>query len=334
MRLRMKRLALLTTTLLLVVAACGGDDDATDTTAAPDTTAAADTTAAPDTTAAADTTAAPDTTAAADTTAAPDTTAAAAPNLDEFLVEAGTLTLVTTGNFPPFTLINAETGDVEGYSLDVGAEVASRLGLEFATPTVDFVAELEGLQAGLYDIADSGIWPTEERQETFIFTRPMTSAGFIALVRAADAGSPGLDGITGSAGAIQGSIHEQWTIENEEMLGYDEYVPFAGAAEAELALKQERIDVWVIDSLVGAARALADPELEVTGPTLNAHPLSMTFRPDSEGLRNAINPVLDEMIADGTLAELQVKWFGRCIEVPDDINAQPPYTTLPEGNCP
>jgi polar amino acid transport system substrate-binding protein len=306
MKLGTRQLTGLVLSLILVAAACGGDDDDDGTT-----------TAAPDAA----------TTAAPDTTMAPDA-------LDEFLVEPGTLTLATTGNFPPFTLINADTGDVEGYSVAVGAEVASRLGLEYATPTVDFVAELEGLQSGLYDIADSGIWPTEERQETFIFTRPMTSAGFIALVRAEDAGSPGLDAIAGNAGAIQGSIHEQWTIENQDMLGYDEYVPFAGAAEAELALKQGRIDVWVIDSLVGAARALGDPELDVTGPTLNAHPLSMTFRPDSEDLRDAINPVLDEMIADGTLADLQVAWFGRCVEVPDDIDAQPPYTTLPEGDCP
>lgn len=309
--MRLRLIVSIIAVLALVAAACG-DDDADTTTA---TTVAATTT-----------------TAASGTTAAATTVPAG--SLDEFLVTPGTLTLVTTGNFPPFTLINAETGDVEGYSLDVGREVARRLGLEFATPTVDFVAELEGLQAGLYDIADSGIWPTTTRQETFIFTRPMTSAGFIALVRAEDAGSAGLDGIAGKAGAIQGSIHEQWTIENEATLGYDEYVPFAGAAEAELALKQGRIDVWVIDSLVGAARALGDPELEVTGPTLNAHPLSMTFRPDSEGLRDAIDPVLDSMIADGTLASAQVRWFGRCIEVPDDINSEPPYTRLPAGNCP
>ncbi|HSG78464.1 MAG TPA: substrate-binding domain-containing protein, partial [Acidimicrobiia bacterium] len=55
---------------------------------------------------------------------------------------------------------------------------------------------------------------------------------------------------------------------------------------------------------------------------------------DSEGLRDAIDPVLDSMIADGTLASAQVRWFGRCIEVPDDINSAPPYTTLPAGDCP
>ena len=32
-------------------------------------------------------------------------------------------------------------------------------------------------------------------------------------------------------------------------------------------------------------------------------------------LRDAIDPVLDAMIADGTLAEIQIKWFGNCIAV-------------------
>ncbi|MDX2381977.1 MAG: transporter substrate-binding domain-containing protein, partial [Acidimicrobiia bacterium] len=93
------------------------------------------------------------------------------------LVEEGKLIVVTTGNFPPFTAIDPDTGDNVGYTIDIVREVADRLGLELELPTVDFVAELEGLDQGLYDIADSGIWPTEERQESFLFSRPMTSTG-------------------------------------------------------------------------------------------------------------------------------------------------------------
>ena len=304
-----RRLAALAFALVLVSAACGGDDGS-DTTVAPDTTGAT-------------------------TTAGPTTTIAAGA-LDEYLVTPGTLTLVTTGNFPPFTRINEESGDVEGYSLDVGAEVASRLGLDFATPTVDFVAELECLQSGLYDIADSGIWPTQERQAAgFAFSRPMTSAGFIALVRTGSAGelAAGLEmDMAGlKVGAIQGSIHEQWTIENEATLGYDEYVPFAGAAEAFTGLKQGRVDMVTSDSVLASFNANEDPELEVVGATINAHPLSMTFRQDSQPLIDAINPVLEAMLSDGTLAEIQLKWFGRCLAVPDDINQEPPYDKLPTG---
>jgi hypothetical protein len=50
-------------------------------------------------------------------------------------------------------------------------------------------------------------------------------------------------------------------------------------------------------------------------------------------LIDAFDVVLNEMIADGTLAAIQVKWFGVCLPVPDDIDSQPPYETFPEGDC-
>jgi ABC-type amino acid transport substrate-binding protein len=64
-----------------------------------------------------------------------------------------------------------------------------------------------------------------------------------------------------------------------------------------------------------------------------AHPLSLAFQLDNEALRDAVDVVLNEMIADGTLAEIQITWFGRCIPVPDDVDQEGPYTTLPGGDC-
>ena len=250
------------------------------------------------------------------------------------LVEEGKLIVATTGNFPPFTAINPDSGENEGYTIDIARVAADRLGLELELPTVDFVAELEGLSQGLYDIADSGIWPTVERQESFLFSRPMTSAGFIAQVRAEDADAPGFDDLTGlNVGGIQGSSQEKYILENEAELGYASYLGFAGAGEALTALKQGRVDMLSQDSLLAEWTAANDDELATAGPTIVAHPLSFAFQLGNEAKRDAFDAVLNEMIADGTLAEIQVEWFGSCVPVPDDINAAEPYETLPTGDC-
>jgi ABC-type amino acid transport substrate-binding protein len=251
------------------------------------------------------------------------------------LVEDGKLIVVTTGNFPPFTLINENTGDNEGYSIDLAREVATRLGLELVLPTVDFVAELEGLASGLYDIADSGIWPNEARQEAgFVFSRPMTSTGIIAQVRAEDEGSAGFANVTGlKIGGIQGSSQEKFVLDSEAELGYEEYLGFAGAAEALTGLRQGRVDLLVQDSLVAGFVAVSNDDLTVAGPTVLAHPLSFTYQNGNEAKRDAIDVVINEMLADGTIAAIQQKWFDRCIPVPDDINQVEPYTTLPGGDC-
>ncbi|MCZ6505582.1 MAG: ABC transporter substrate-binding protein [Actinobacteria bacterium] len=301
MRKRQRRLTGLLLSLALVAAACGSDDSDTTTTegeAGPTTTEA---------------------------------TTADVPGL----VEEGKLLVVTTGNFPPFTMINDESGDNEGYSIDLAQEVADRLGLELELPTVDFVAEMEGLASGLYDIADSGIWPNEARQEAgFVFSRPMTSTGIIAQVRTEDEGSAGFANVTGlTIGGIQGSSQEKFILDNEAELGYAEYLGFQGAAEALTGLLQGRVDLLVQDSLVAGFAAVQNDELSVAGPTILAHPLSFTYQTGNEGKRDAIDVVINEMIADGTVAAIQQKWFGRCIPIPDDINQAEPYTTMPAGDC-
>lgn len=288
--------------LALIVAACGGDETTPTTEGTTATTAAPEAGAVPD------------------------------------LVEEGKLILVTTGNFPPFTKINESTGENEGYSIDIGKEIAQRLGLELELPTVDFVAELEGLQNGLYDMADSGIWPNQARQDAgFVFSTPMTSTGIVAQVRAEDAAtSPGLTmGAMGGlkVGGIQGSSQEKFVVDNQDALGYDEYLGFTGAAEGLQALRQGRVDVLSQDTLVAGFASVTFDDLAVAGPTVEAHPLSITFREGNEAKRDAVDVAIKAMIADGTLAEIQKKWFGSCIPVPSDINEPPPYETNPAGDC-
>jgi ABC-type amino acid transport substrate-binding protein len=87
------------------------------------------------------------------------------------------------------------------------------------------------------------------------------------------------------------------------------------------------------DSLLAAFAALNDDELAVAGPTVLAHPLSLAFQLGMEGKRDAVDAMMNEMIADGTLAEIQKTWFNTCIPVPDDNNQEGPYTTLPAGDC-
>lgn len=329
------RLLALLAALSLVIAACGDDDEAADESTeetAAETDAGAEEEATDDTAAEESEDMADESEDESEEEMADESEGAAV--VVPGLVEEGKLIVVTTGNFPPFTAINPDTGENEGYTIDIAKELAARTGLELELPTVDFVAELEGLSQGLYDIADSGIWPTEERQESFAFSRPMTSTGIIAQVRAEDADSAGLEDLTGlTAGGIQGSSQEAYILENEEALGYESYSGFAGAGEALTALKQGRVDALSQDSLVAAFVASTDPELAIAGPTVAAHPLSLAFQLEMEDKRDAIDVVLNEMIADGTLAEIQKTWFGQCIPVPDDNNAVEPYTELPAGDC-
>lgn len=252
------------------------------------------------------------------------------------LVEPGKLIIVTTGQFAPFSFLD-ENGELQGYSIDIAAELADRLGLELETPTVDFVAVLQGVSSGLYDMSDVGIWPTPERQSQFNWTVPLVSDGTIATVLASredelpalNAELTGLEGLRISAAT--GSAQAEWLIANEAAGGYT-FVPNQGLPEGILALQNEQTDIEAGDNLAVSYYMAENPGTITTiGDPVLAHPLSAAMRKEAPELFAAANAVLAEMVADGTIAEFQVKWFGRLIPTPTDINQTEPYPLPPEG---
>jgi ABC-type amino acid transport substrate-binding protein len=250
------------------------------------------------------------------------------------LVKSGTLTLATTGNFPPFTMVGASSGKVEGFSVDLGNEIAKRLGLKLTTPTVDFVAELQGLSAGRYDIADSGIWPDPERQKQFLFTPPVASTGFVATTLKQNLGRvKGLPDVKGlRIGAVQGSTREQWAVQNKAKLGYKSLRAYPGASQAVQDLQNGGIDMIVDDPLLAYYYIKQNPgQITTAGKTILAHPLSMAFKNGNTQVQQKVNGVLQKMLDDGTVSQLQKKYWGRCIPTPTDINAKPPYKNLSTG---
>jgi len=253
------------------------------------------------------------------------------------LVEPGTLKLATAGNYPPFAFTDEKTGKVHGYSIDIGAEIAKRLGLRLETPTVDFVAELQGLAAGRYDMADSGIWPQKERQSQFLFSLPDASSGHIAITLEKDKGrvkgleAMDLEGLR--VGVAQGSSREQWAIANKSKLKYRALRSYPGVAQAVQDLQNGGIDVIVEDPLIAYYYMKHNPGVITTvGKPVELHPLAIAIRKGHTALQQKINKVMADLLADGTIGRLQKKYWGRCLATPDDINAQPPYKEPPGCN--
>ena len=295
--------------LALVVAACGDDDDATTTTAA----GAAETT----TTAAAETT----TTAAAETT----TTAAAveACAVDSLeLVQAGTLT-VATGEpaFPPWVGSGDDaTFDVPesktGFESAVVYEVAARLG--FAEDQVVWVrtgfdeAVAPGPKTFDFNIQQYSI--NDQRDEVVDFSVPyyVTTQ---ALVVFEDSVYVNVESLADLADAKLGAQIGTTSLDfidnvikpNEKAAVYDTNV------DAKSAMDAGQLDGIVVDLPTG----FYITAVEIEGSTIAAAFAAQAQDADEYGmlfaeantLRDCINPVLEEMKADGTLAALEEQWL-------------------------
>jgi len=222
----------------------------------------------------------------------------------------------------PFGYVTQE-GELAGFDVDLGHELARRwLGdaqaVRFRQVRSD--TTIERLQSGDVDIAIMALTHTRGREAGADFSLPYFIDGQALLVRAADAaviGDP-----TNLEGRPVGVV--AW---GEAQEALEAAVPFT------LTLQPyERFDAAVAALGRGEVDAVADlrcrlfwgkhilPETVITGQ-YTAAPVALAFPQNDPFFADLVNLTFQEMLADGTYAELYARWFAP--ELPPAIERWP-----------
>ncbi|MCL2225250.1 MAG: transporter substrate-binding domain-containing protein [Defluviitaleaceae bacterium] len=104
--------------------------------------------------------------------------------------------------FPPFHMLNLDTGEFYGFDVDLIEAIAADQGFQIERHHVGFSAAMGHLEAGTADGMIAGMSITEERRERFDFSDGYFVAGQILVV---PAGSPiqGFADLTGETVAVK-----------------------------------------------------------------------------------------------------------------------------------
>ncbi|MES2324283.1 MAG: transporter substrate-binding domain-containing protein [Pseudomonadota bacterium] len=227
----------------------------------------------------------------------------------------GTLTIAMEGTYPPFNFKDQKTGELAGYDVDVARLVASRLGLKPAFVTTEWSAILAGLAAGKYDVIISQVGITPKRELAFDFSTPYTYSSPQLIVRKNDpARYATLADLKGKkVGAGQGSVFEQ----QAKAVPGIEVKSYPAAPENLQDLAFGRIDAALNDSLM-VAYLLKHSKLPIQAGARvgNVERMGVTFRKGSPQFKAAIDKVLQDAGADGSLKAISTKWFGSDVSRP------------------
>lgn len=226
------------------------------------------------------------------------------------LVSAGKLTMVTTAKTPKETFIG-DDGNLQGARIDLWTKMAKDLGLQPEFVKADWAGVIPGLAANRFDLGCEGASWTPERltSKDFFLTRPVKVQVNVALVRKAD-GIKALADIKGKKlGGVKGEIELKDLVSK---VGGSEADALAlpGVAEARLALMNHQIDVYGT-GLHAAVSVLDGPDgdkfMIVPEPTsVGVGGFCVNGRePD---LLTAVNFLMAQYRADGTIKALNVKW--------------------------
>jgi polar amino acid transport system substrate-binding protein len=243
--------------------------------------------------------------------------------------EEGVIRVSTDPAYPPQSELNDETGEFEGFDIDVAEEVASRLGVVVEWKTPSWNAITSGGWSDRWDMSVGSMTVTVERAEVVHFTpayyfTPASAAVHEENTTFTDVATD-LDGTTiGVCGScsydfyLQKNLHIQipgyefdYVIDDADIQTYDTDT----TAIRDLSLGDGvRLDA-AISALPTLEQAIKDGEpIKILGDPLFYEPLAVAFDKqapvDPTGLVDEVSRIIEEMHEDGTLTELSMKWYG------------------------
>lgn len=113
---------------------------------------------------------------------------AGAGSLLDAIRERGVLRVGTTGDYAPFTLRDAVSGERSGFDIEQARALASAMGVKVEFVETSWPTLAADLAAGRFDIAMGGVSITADRVAKGAFSTPYLSDGKTPIARCADAG--------------------------------------------------------------------------------------------------------------------------------------------------
>ena len=204
------------------------------------------------------------------------------------------------GTWSPWTY-HDENDELVGYDVEVAKAIGEKLGVQVTFVEGEWDGLFAGMDAGRYDMVVNGVDITEERAEKYDFSVPYA--------------------YNRTAIIVKGSNEEIQTFEDLEGKNTANTI---SSTYAELA-ESYGASVTAVDDLNAEltyydyVKAHPDADIRIAALTEEASQVAIPMRKgaETESLRKAVNEAIEELRADGTLAELSGKYFG------SDVSGEP-----------
>ncbi|MBR5951426.1 MAG: amino acid ABC transporter substrate-binding protein [Actinomycetaceae bacterium] len=226
---------------------------------------------------------------------------------DFTLVKDGTLTVITSADYPPFEYMEGD--QIVGFDAALIREIGSRLGLEVDIQNQAFDTLITSVAGGsAADVAISAITIDPERENDVDFSQSYYDSNLAIVVlkdsglTAADANAAktALDGA--AVGAQSGTSGEAWI---EENLAGATYTPYQETPDLLNQLRTGSIVAAVYDQPVAEAHVngeYTDCEILTVIPTGEQYGIAVNK--ENAALTAAIDAALADIVADGTMDKL------------------------------
>lgn len=223
--------------------------------------------------------------------------------------ERGEIIVAMEGTWAPWTY-HDENDQLVGYDVEVAQNIAEKLGVSVNFAEGEWDGLLAGLDAGRYDIMVNGVDIDEERSEKYDFSTPYAYNRTAVIVSGENDSIRSMEDLNGksTANTLNSTYANVAESCGAEVTGVDDFIQTiellnSGRIDATLNAEVSYYDYM-------AQHPDANIKIACIDPAATQVAIPMRKGEKSAALVAAINDALAEMMEDGTLTELSVKYFG------------------------
>ena len=220
---------------------------------------------------------------------------------------AGALKIGTEGTYPPFTYHDA-AGKLVGFDVEIGQEIAKRLGVKAEFLEGKWDGLIAGLDAGRYDAVINQVGITEARRAKYDFSQPYIASKAVLIVRDGNDAIKGFDDLKGkrAAQSLTSNFGKLAESHGASLVGTD------GFDQSIQLVLNGRADATLNDSLsfLDFKKHKPDAPVKIVAEQKDADYSGVIVRKGNPELVAAINKALDAIKADGAYARISDTYFG------------------------
>ena len=263
-----------------------------------------------------------------------DESAKTLPDPSALSAENGTLRMATDGDYPPFEYVR--DGNVVGYDVDVAALFCQKYGYGLDIEIMNLDAILPAVQSGKCSFGGSAITITEERAESVLFSEPNYLGSTVMVVLKAQPDKVSIPaGVYTALSQLAGKkIGVQTGTSFDKSVAAlipDAQIEYYNSKPDMInALQTRKIDAYAVDEPVAKAQMQQNDQLTYVPEYMESFDFAYVFAKNDAGqtLCDQFSEYLDAIRADGTMTEIESKWFSE----DESVKTLADYAAFPATN--
>jgi len=219
----------------------------------------------------------------------------------------GILKIGTDATYPPFELVSTETGQPEGFDIDIITAVCDVYGWKTEFIITPFDGIITGLKSHKYDCVISAMTITPQREAIVAFTDPYYLAGQIVAVPLEDTVILSIDDLRGRNVGVQlGTTGERMAKSLEGLSVFS----FDNIGAAFIDMNNGHIDAVLNDYPTTMEYIKSQGKAKTVGELLSTEHYGVAVRRGDVELLGKIDSALAIIRENGEYERITHKWFG------------------------